>query len=80
MLVALAATALTMAALFVLVAAFAGENVAGDEAGRFWALLFAGALAPVRACSWRLLGLVLLGRRRSARARRHRRAGGRRAL
>lgn len=58
-LVALAATALTMAAL-TFVAAFAGENVAGDEAGRFWALLFAGALAL---CGLFLLalGLVLSG-------------------
>lgn len=41
--VALAATALTMAAL-ILVATFTGENVAGGEAGRFWALVFAGGL------------------------------------
>ncbi len=59
LLVALAATALTMASL-TFVAAFAGENVAGEEAGRFWALLFAGALAlcgPFLAA----LGLVLQG-------------------
>ena len=58
-LVALAATALTMAAV-TLIAALAGENVAGDEAGRFWALLFAGALAL---CGLFLvaLGLILLG-------------------
>lgn len=58
-LVAAAATALTMAAL-TFAAAFAGENVAGEEAGRFWALLFAGALAL---CGLFLaaLGLVLQG-------------------
>lgn len=58
-LVALAATALAMAVL-VLVAAFAGENVAGDEAGRFWALLFAGGLG-LSGLFLLLLGLVLLG-------------------
>ena len=58
-LIALAATALTMA-LFVLVAAFAGENVAGDEAGRFWALLFAAGLG-LSGLFLAMLGLALLG-------------------
>ncbi|MCY3881529.1 MAG: hypothetical protein OXG61_05365 [Chloroflexi bacterium] len=58
-LISLAATALAMAVL-VLVAAFAGENVAGDEAGRFWALLFAGGLG-LSGLFLLLLGLVLLG-------------------
>ncbi|MXZ89543.1 MAG: hypothetical protein F4Z07_11985 [Dehalococcoidia bacterium] len=58
-LIALAATALAMAVL-VLVAALAGENVAGDEAGRFWALLFAGGLG-LSGLFLLLLGLVLLG-------------------
>ncbi|MXY87788.1 MAG: hypothetical protein F4Y92_02875, partial [Dehalococcoidia bacterium] len=55
-LISLAATALAMAVL-VLVAAFAGENVAGDEAGRFWALLFAGGLG-LSGLFLLLLGLV----------------------
>ena len=58
-LVALAATALTMAAL-VLAAALAGENVAGDEAGRLWALTFAGGLG-LSGLFLALLGLALLG-------------------
>ncbi len=58
-LIALAATALTMAAL-VLAAAFAGENVAGDEAGRLWALTFAGGLG-LSGLFLALLGLALLG-------------------
>lgn len=58
-LIALAGTALAMAVL-VLIAAFAGENVAGDEAGRFWALLFAGGLG-LSGLFLLLLGLVLLG-------------------
>jgi len=58
-LVALAATALAMA-LFVLVAAFAGENVAGDTAGRFWAVLFAAGLG-LSGLFLGMLGLVLLG-------------------
>ena len=58
-LIALAATALAMA-VFVLIATFAGENVAGDEAGRFWALLFAGGLG-LSGLFLGMLGLVLLG-------------------
>ena len=58
-LVALAATALAMA-VFVLVATFAGENVAGDGAGRFWALLFAAGLG-LSGLFLGMLGLVLLG-------------------
>ncbi len=58
-LIALAATALAMA-LFVLIAAFAGENVAGDTAGRFWALLFAAGLG-LSGLFLGMLGLVLLG-------------------
>ncbi len=58
-LIALAATALAMA-LFVLIAAFAGENLAGGEAGRYWALLFAGGLG-LSGVSLLLLGLLLLG-------------------
>ncbi len=58
-LIALAATALAMA-VFVLVATFAGENVAGDEAGRFWALLFAAGLG-LSGLFLGMLGLVLLG-------------------
>ena len=58
-LIALAATALTMA-LLIVVAAFSGENVAGDEAGRFWALTFAGALG-LSGLFLVMLGEVLLG-------------------
>jgi hypothetical protein len=58
-LLALATTAMAMAVL-VLVAAFAGENMAGEQAGRFWALLFAGGLA-LSGLFLALLGLVLLG-------------------
>ncbi|MYH67546.1 MAG: hypothetical protein F4152_02985 [Dehalococcoidia bacterium] len=58
-LISLAATALAMAVL-VLVAAFAGENVAGDEAGRFWARLCAGGRG-LSGLFLLLLGLVLLG-------------------
>lgn len=58
-LIALAATALAMA-VFVLIATFAGENVAGDEAGRFWALLFAAGLG-LSGLFLGMLGLVLLG-------------------
>ena len=60
-LIALAATALSMGVL-ILVAAFAGENVAGGEAGRVWALIFAGGLA-LCGLFLVLLGLVLLGER-----------------
>ncbi len=66
-LVALATTALTMAVL-ILVAAFAGENVAGDEAGRFWALLFAAGLG-MSGLFLAMLGLVLLGDRARERGR-----------
>ncbi len=58
-LIALAATALAMA-VFVLIATFAGENVAGEEAGRFWALLFAAGLG-LSGLFLGMLGLVLLG-------------------
>lgn len=58
-LIALAATALAMA-VFVLVATFAGENVAGDEAGQFWALLFAAGLG-LSGLFLGMLGLVLQG-------------------
>ena len=58
-LLALATTALAMAVL-ILVAALAGENVAGEQAGRFWALLFAGGLG-LSGLFLALLGLVLLG-------------------
>ncbi len=58
-LIALAATALAMA-LLVLVAAFAGENVAGDQAGRLWALTFAGGLG-LSGLFLALLGVGLLG-------------------
>ena len=58
-LIALAATALAMA-LLILVAAFAGENVAGDEAGRLWALTFAGGLG-LSGLFLALLGVGLLG-------------------
>lgn len=58
-LIALAATALAMAVL-ILIAAFAGENLAGGEAGRYWALLFAGGLG-LSGISLLLLGLLLLG-------------------
>ncbi len=59
LLVALAATALTMC-LLNLIAAFIGENVAGNGAGRFWALLFAGGLGFSGLFLF-LLGLVILG-------------------
>lgn len=59
LLIALAVTALTMC-LLNLIAAFIGENVAGDEAGRFWALLFAGGLGFSGLFLF-LLGLVGLG-------------------
>ena len=58
-LIACAATALAMA-VFVLIAAFAGENVAGDTAGRFWAVLFAAGLG-LSGLFLGMLGLVLLG-------------------
>ena len=67
MLIALAATALTMGVL-ILVATFAGENVAGDDAGRFWALTFAVALG-MTGVFLVLLGLVLLGERARERGR-----------
>ena len=58
---ALAATALTMA-LLILVAAFAGENVAGGDAGKFWAIVFAAGLG-LSGGFLGLLALVLLGDR-----------------
>ncbi len=60
-LIALAAMALTMAAL-VLIAALAGENVAGGEAGKFWAFLFAAGLG-LSGVFLLLMGLVLLAER-----------------
>ncbi|MXX19656.1 MAG: hypothetical protein F4Z48_09250 [Dehalococcoidia bacterium] len=58
-LIAHAATALAMAGV-VLIATFAGENVAGEEAGRFWALLFAAGLG-LSGVFLGMLGLLLLG-------------------
>ncbi len=61
LLIAFAATALTMG-LLILIATFAGENVVGGNAGRLWALTFAGALG-LTGLFLTLLGLVLLGER-----------------
>ena len=61
MLIALAATALAMAVL-ILVAALAGENVAGGSAGKFWAFVFAGGLG-LSGLFLAALGLALLGER-----------------
>ena len=68
-LTASAAAALTMAAL-VLIAALAGENVAGGAAGRFWAFAFAAGLG-LSGVFLALIGAVLRAggdriRRRSA--------------